>query len=417
MTLVEGDSLPADKLMKDLEVSKNQVQNTGLFNDVTMNVKNWTNDSLDIQVSVKERWYIIPVPAFDLYDRNFNVWWYEHHHELIWIQVGLRLYQNNLTGRNDNLKLEALFGFKQTFGVSYSLPYFDKVQKHGLNFSASFNQVRNLTYELVNNKELIYENVTAFQKKTFEAAADIFYRPGFHYKYTLTGGYKYGTINDTIAALNPDYFKDGATVQRFLYSRLSFVRDYRDLVAYPLTGNYIEAALAKLGFGFYNDVNIWEVSAAYSQYVHLGKKWYLSSLNKVKFSFPADQPFNLSRGLGYGNDYVAGYEYYAINGQSWGYAKIDIKNQIFKIEIPTPANNPFLKGGKLPFVIMGRAYINAGYVRDKTFYENNPLDNAFLLGGGVALDLILIYDTTLRFEYSINKLGESGLFFHVNSLF
>jgi hypothetical protein len=40
-----------------------------------------------------------------------------------------------------------------------------------------------------------------------------------------------------------------------------------------------------------------------------------------------------------------------------------------------------------------------------------------MVGGGVGLDLTLTYDTTLRFEYSINKLGEKGFFFHVNSIF
>ncbi|MFI5134585.1 MAG: BamA/TamA family outer membrane protein [Chitinophagales bacterium] len=417
MTLVKGDSVSPDALMKQIEVSRNQVLNTGLFNEVTMNIKNWTSDSLDLAVSVKERWYTIPVPALDLYDRNFNVWWVDHNHDIRWIQAGLRLYQNNLTGRNDNLKLEALFGFKQTFAIDYLLPYFDAVQKYGFHFAASFNQSRNISYQLINNKELIYEDVNAYQRKIFESSADLFYRPGFHYRYTATLGYKYSFVMDTIAELNPDYFKNGATIQQFMYARLAFTRDYRDIVAYPLKGNFFEATVTKLGFGLFDDVNIWSATAAFSQYVSLGKKWYLSSQTKVKFSFPSDQPYDLTGGLGFGNDYVSGYEYYAIDGQSMGFTKLNLKNQIFKFEIPTPAKNPFTKGAKLPFVIYGRAYVDAGYVRDKTFYADNPLDNKFLIGGGVGIDLVLIYDTTLRFEYSINKMGEHALFFHSSTLF
>lgn len=417
VTFKEGDSLETDRIMKAMELSRNHVQNTGLFNEVIMNIKNWNGDSLDVAITVKERWYTIPVPALDLYDRNFNVWWFDHDHDLRWIQAGIRLYQNNLTGRNDGLKMAALFGFKQTLAIDYTLPYFDAVQKHGFHFTASYNRSRNIAYDRVNNKELIHEDVNYYQRKSLDIAADIFYRPGFHYTYTLTAGYRYSSVSDTVVALNPNYFLDSSSSQQYVYARFLFVRDYRDLVAYPLTGNYVEASVARLGFGLFDDVNLWEFVGGFSQYVHLGKKWYLSSQNRLKFSFPTDQPYSLARGLGYGNNYVSGYEYYAIDGQSWALTKLNLKNQIFKIEIPSPPNNPFTKGARLPFVLYGRVYVDAGYVWDKLYAANNPLDNTFLLGGGVAADLVLIYDTTLRFEYSINRLGEQGLFFHVNTLF
>src|SRR5437762_10641157 len=58
LTFSSGDTIPGDEVMKHLELSRNQVMNTGLFNEVVLNTKKWVNDSMDILVSVKERWYL-----------------------------------------------------------------------------------------------------------------------------------------------------------------------------------------------------------------------------------------------------------------------------------------------------------------------------------------------------------------------
>ena len=49
-------------ILKNLPRSKQNLINTGLFIDVTVDFSNWFNDSMDIVVDVKERWYYFPVP-------------------------------------------------------------------------------------------------------------------------------------------------------------------------------------------------------------------------------------------------------------------------------------------------------------------------------------------------------------------
>src|SRR6185503_6668464 len=44
LTFLPGDTIAVDQLMKQLEVSRNQVVNTGLFNEVVINIKKWVND-------------------------------------------------------------------------------------------------------------------------------------------------------------------------------------------------------------------------------------------------------------------------------------------------------------------------------------------------------------------------------------
>ena len=48
---------------------------------------------------------------------------------------------------------------------------------------------------------------------------------------------------------------------------------------------------------------------------------------------------------------------------------------------------------------------------------NTKLGNKLLYTTGFGLDVVSLYDTTLRLEYSFNQLGENGLFLHAKSLF
>jgi hypothetical protein len=128
--------------------------------------------------------------------------------------------------------------------------------------------------------------VDEFQKRNFYTLIDLVYKPAFNYRYIFTLSYNDKHISDTISKLNPDYFLDGQTHQQYFTAQASFIRDYRDITTYPLKGNYFDISIAKLGFGLIDNVNIFSATAAYDQYLHFGKKWYVSSQNKLKVSFP-----------------------------------------------------------------------------------------------------------------------------------
>ena len=43
---------------------------------------------------------------------------------------------------------------------------------------------------------------------------------------------------------------------------------------------------------------------------------------------------------------------------------------------------------------------------------NNDLENTLLIGYGIGLDFVTYYDIVLRFEYSVNRMGEHGFYLH-----
>jgi hypothetical protein len=97
--LKKGEKYTISDILKNLPLSKQNLMNTGLFIDVSVDFTNWNNDSLDILVDVKERWYYFPVPYLKPIDRNFNVWIKDYNASLSRVNYGIKLI-----GYNDVIK-------------------------------------------------------------------------------------------------------------------------------------------------------------------------------------------------------------------------------------------------------------------------------------------------------------------------
>ena len=57
-------------MLAGLQRSRQNLMNTALFVDASVSFTNWYNDSLDIFVDVKERWYYFPLPYLKPADRQ-----------------------------------------------------------------------------------------------------------------------------------------------------------------------------------------------------------------------------------------------------------------------------------------------------------------------------------------------------------
>ena len=73
------------------------------------------------------------------------------------------------------------------------------------------------------------------------------------------------------------------------------------------------------------------------------------------------------------------------------------------------------KFSTIPYAFYLNVYADGGYAKDDAFKRNNSLNNSFQFGYGAGIDFVTYYDLVFRFEYSFNKLGESGFFLHFTS--
>jgi len=400
--------------METLEINKKQIINTQLFTEVDLKVKNWTNNNIDIVVSVKERWYTFPLPIFELADRNFNVWLEEHNLDFARTNYGIRFYQENVRGRNELLKAVFQLGYTQKFELFYTFPYFDKKQKNGLKFSISYSRNKQVAYKTEFNKLQFYP--TDIDKLYFNRQADYLRtlrkRRAIYHSHFFQIMYHNNEIGDSIVVRNSDYFLKANTDQKYFEIKYKYVDDHRDIKAYPLRGYIYLFELTKTGIRIFDDVNIFSVQNIFSKYIALSKRVFFASQIITKSSFPKVQPYFNQRSFGYLQEYVRGYELYVIDGQHFGLAKATLKYELLSIKLNSKSVVPIDKFNDIPLAIYLKTYADMGYVQDNYYFENNPRNNLLLFGGGIGIDISTYYDIVLRIEYSFNNLYEKGLYLH-----
>jgi outer membrane protein assembly factor BamA len=415
MSFKPGDTLKLSDIEKAILLSRNRIFNTGLFVTVDLIIEGDAAEK-NLLIKVKERFYTYPVPIVALADRNFNEWWQQRGHDIRRINYGLFFVQKNVRGRNETFRTMGQLGFTKKIDIGYYIPYLTKKQKLGLNVLVSYSTNRQVAFETKDHKlhyvELENDKVL---RKLFASSATFTYRGKFYQTQYFTGSFFYNDITDSIARLNPRYFLEGRTTQRYFSLKYSFVHDFRDISYYPLKGSYFRIDAEKLGLGIFKDINQINFRLEYNRYLRLSNKFYLAGGIKQKISFPYNQPYYNFKSQGYGSDYISGYELYVIDGQHFSLAKVNLKYQLFskKIKLEDMPVNQF---ETIPFALYLRAYSDAGYVRDNSFNPlNTRLANKFLLGGGIALDLVTYYDLVFRLEYSVNRLQQQGVYLHMKA--
>jgi outer membrane protein assembly factor BamA len=404
----KGQSYSISEILRSIELSRQNLMNTTLFVDVSVDFSNWTSDSLDIMVDVKERWYYFPIPYFKPVDRNWNVWINQYNVSMERVNYGLKFAGNNVTGRNDKLNLWLISGYTRQLALSYVRPYIDKKLKHGLLFDISYSKNREINYTTRENQQLFYKNEKDFVREQMAFSVGYSYRKRSIAKHIVRLGYIIENIADTVADLNPKYFSNGKKKEQFAELRYSYNFYNVNYIPYPLKGFTWEFQFLKRGFT--KDMNLWQFGLRAAKYWTLAPKTYLNIRGGAILKLPFDQPFYNQPMMGYGEYYLRGLEYYVIDGVAGGYGRTTISREIFSFKLKTGLKSRTY--GHIPFKIYIKAYTDAGYVYNKNNVTGNTLTNKFLYTGGIGLDLLTIYDFVLRLEYSFNQMNERALFFH-----
>lgn len=410
LTFHSADSLQLNELQKIVQRSEENLLNTSLFNSVHIT---WLQEGKDIRVFIlmAERWYIFPLPVFELAERNFNVWW--QHKDLSRVIYGGVLTWNNFRGRNEVLATALRFGYTQRVSLYYNIPYIDKKQRSGLLFSFSYARNHQAGFMTEGNKTRYFKDENQFTRNELGGAIQYIYRKGLYQTHAVEIGHREAGILDTVAMLNPDYFGSGRTTLRYTAFRYYFKSDHRDLVAYPLRGRYFDIEFSKKGFReLDDDVSTYSILSRFKEHVRLKGRFYFAGSVTAMYGGSQYLPYYLTRALGYGKEFLRGYEYYVMDGQRYILLKTNFKIQLLRPHEVYAGFVPFSKFNTIPYAFYINLYADAGYVRDRYFGDVNPLSNSWQSGYGAGIDFVTYYDIVVRAEYSFNKLGESGFFIH-----
>ena len=409
MTLKVGDEIASSDLPKQLEKSRNQVFNTSLFIETNITTTNITRELIIINVEVKERWYLFPVPYFTLADRNFNQWWVTEHRDFSRVNYGIQATQYNLTGNNDPLSIWLINGYNKQVSLRYTLPFFNNSLKHGFDIGYSYITQKEITDSTdLNKQSFIKSNNYLF---TFNRADISYsYRPDQYWRHSFRVAFTHQHIGDTVLIVKQNYFPNNST--EFQYIDFTYRVRYQnfDYNAYPTKGNSFDAFIYKRGLD--NKSNLWQfgVGGMYVQPVFPKTFFKFAASGIIKT--PSKNYFINQQLYGYtSNTNLRGLEYYVIDGNGGVLTQTTLFREIGNIKVKT-----YLKSknySQIPFRFFFKLFGDVGYAQND-YPGNSLLNNKLIYTGGFGLDIISFYDLAFRLEYSFNQLGQQGLFLHVH---
>lgn len=407
-----SDSIATSELLDRIERSRQNIMNLALFNFVRIDPV-FEQNIVHTYIYVTERWYIWPIPVFQVAERNFNIWW--RHKDLHRAIYGVDITHENFRGRKEQLALKLHFGYTRQYGLSYKIPYINQKQRAGLSFAVGYYLNHEVAYTSKNNELIFYNTYRKWMKKDLGAKITYSFRHGLYHYFTGELQYNNVHVDDTVTQLTYNFLHGNAQNMELLTLSTYYKYDNRDYKPYPLKGYFFDVLVKKTGLGILNKekVDILSLHGSFRYYQPLFPRFYVGIRSDIKLSGSGTQPYLLQRGLGY-DDYVRGYEYYVIDGQDYGLLKTNIKFQLLK---PHTVSLPFLDSEKFNTLFLAmylNLFTDAAYVRDKDPVRSaqNPLNNSYLYGSGIGLDFVTYYDSIFRVEYAINKQKEAGLFLH-----
>jgi hypothetical protein len=401
-----GDIISKDSLVTLNTIAQQQLFNTALFLEANVSPNLIDSNLVKIKIQLKERWYFFPLPYFRWVDRNFNQWWNENNRSLDRVNYGINLRQANASGNNDKLTVGYITGYTHQAIVRYQLPFIDKQLKYGMGLGwAQFNQ-KEINYTTLQNKQVFLKTEDVI-RKGYRGNVNLTYRPNLFERQAIQVGFGNESISDTAFAVAPNFLPNHKKAYSYVDLNWSYSKVRFDYNAYPTKGASTEVALFQR-FSKESNLSAFQFRQVVAHPITPARFILAESLTIGRTMQQSN--YSDRKLMGYGLMQMNGLEYYVVDGNAATLFKAAFHQRIGSYTVANPLTKKFLPSVKYTFWI--KAFTNLGYVYSQEKNKANPLANSLLRTAGIGLDLISIYDFVLNMEYSINQLGDKGLYLH-----
>jgi outer membrane protein assembly factor BamA len=415
LNIREGDSLDVADLRARLEANRRRLYNLQLFHAVLVQASCTSAGQLIILFNMQERWYVIPTPIFSIADPNFQRWrqrpdrWQR-------LDYGLHVVHTNFRGRAEQLTANLQLGFNRKYELFYEAPGFGRRRRVGVGFGISYYQSRNLDYITLGDRPtpLPAPEEDAFPIQRFYVSGGLRLRHTVQFITAIDLSFHRELISDAILQLNPDYYL-GATGRKYAEISLVSSNNQRNTFAYPLTGRFMQAAVAFRQFldGSTSAPAYATVRLRYAQYASLGHGFYyaLGLWGQTRL-LASRYAYADSRALGY-EALVRGYDAYVVEGRAYGLVQQGLS---YRAWAPPPLRIPFIDNPKintLPLALYVNLFADAGLASGslgRPVLPTNQLPGRLLASAGVGLHVVTYYDRVFCFEVSRTAQAQTGFF-------
>jgi len=404
-----GDNVNKDSLSFFNNLSQQQLFNTSLFLVAKVSAEYpLPKDSsiVNIHIQVQERWYFIPKPIFKWVDRNFSQWWNEQNHSLDRVNYGINLSMKNATGNNDRLALGFVAGYTQQNTIRYQLPFIDKKLKFGMGFGWQNYKQKEINYTTAFDKQVFLKTI-GMVREGYRANLDLLYRPNLFNRFSLQLGFGNDALSDSGFLMQPIFLPNHTKSFSYADITLSLKKINFDYNAYPTRGSASEFT-AYQRFSSSSSMTSFQYRKIEAHSFSKQNFILVESNSIVKFV----PNFNYAdyRLLGYANFQLNGLEYYVVDGNAASILKTSFHHLLGGFTVKNPIKTRYLTDFKYNFWI--NIFTHLGYVYNDHPLSTNRLSNTLLRSVGVGLDIISIYDFVLKIDYSVNQLGDKGVYLH-----
>ena len=400
-----GEVLTKDSLASLNKSAEAQLLNLSLFVEIKLTPEFIDSTTVDIHIRVKERWYFFPIPILKLVDRNFNQWWVQQQHDLDRVNYGVNFRQGNTTGNNDKFVLSIISGYSNQLAARYQLPFIDKKLRFGMGIGIQSYSQKELNSMTINDKQVFFRN-NEVNRKGFRANYSVTYRPHLFEKQIFQIGLGKEQIADSVLLMVPNFLPNHKASMdyvdfSYLYSYVRF--NYN---AYPTQGNSNEFSMTQR---FSSNSNYTSLQFRKIKAHSFSTKNFLFLESNTIVKFLPNINYSDQKIFGYGNLQMSGLEYYVVEGN----AATVFKSSFHHLLGSYSFNNYFnfkIFPQQIKYLFWVKAFTQLGYVYTERPSNVNKLNNTLLRTAGIGVDIIGIYDFVLKLDYSVNQLGDKGLY-------
>jgi outer membrane protein assembly factor BamA len=386
MTLTAGSTVTEAKI----EFDRGRIYSLGLFNRV--NISYDRLDSLRVlSVDVHERWYLIPVPLFGFRDGDPRKPYF-----------GGGLLHNNVSGRNQKLFFSVVFGYNPSIDLFFSDPQIDRKNSLFFSGSLSFSRVRN-------RSEREAAESGEFDEKHFDINTTLGKRFSLYESAGINPGYHIVEI---------DEYRPGRTVSTdgrdtYLYGRLFYTYDSRDIREYPMAGRFVSISTTQYGFGL-SSVSFTRFGADLRGYFRIPLALTFATRVHGTIVAGGTVPTYSRVYFGYA-ERIRGYFRTVFEGENMLGSSVELRYPILPARIiefhalPLPNEFTVWRFG-ISTVLFG----DAGTV----WFRGETLTWASILSGyGAGIDFLLPYSAVIRIAYARNDKAAGQFLFDLRAAF
>jgi outer membrane protein assembly factor BamA len=406
-----GSTIAKDSLNGLNIIAQQQLFNTSLFHEAVVSTQYLDSTSVDIKIKVTERWYFFPLPYFRWVDRNFNQWWNAQNHSLERVNYGMTLRQANATGNNDKLTLGLITGYTQQSVLRYQFPYLDKKMRFGIGLGWQYFAQKEMNSDTRFDKQVFIKTVNNIQSG-YRANINLLYRPNLFERHSLQIGFGNAQISDSGFMAQPKFLPNLKKSFSYVDASLAFSKVKFDYNAYPTKGSSYEFSVYQRFSGSQN-LTSFQLRNILAKRISSSSFLFLEHNAQAKIL--SNDNFMDRRLLGYGTMQMSGLDYYVIDGNAGSIFKAALHYKLGTIQLPKTIGIGFVDklNKRLPdikYIFWLKAFTNLGYVYSERPANTSRLSNTLLRTAGIGVDMISIYDLVIKIDYSMNQLGDKGVY-------